>query len=164
MPLGPGAIALFRLPAQRGSKPQVGRAATDVARFGLMLVSEVVFALSPHVTLLAGGVDLSAIVRWVHATDLPDPSPYLRGGELVLTNGQWRRTSADSRRFVRILRDAGVSAIGYGLQTAGTATPKDLVTACNRAGLPLIEIPHDMAFVEISELVATHQADNANVG
>lgn len=124
-----------------------------------MLVSELVSALAPRVTVLAGEAGLPASVRWVHATDLSDPSPYLQGGELVLTNGQWRRTPADSRRFVRVLVDAGAAALGYGLQRPGTATPKDLVRACAAAGLPLLEIPHDMAFVEISELVATHHAE-----
>jgi DNA-binding PucR family transcriptional regulator len=125
-----------------------------------VLVSELVAALAPGVTVLAGEAGLAANVRWVHATDLADPSPYLKGEELVLTNGQWRRTPADSRRFVRLLAGAGVAALGYGLQTPGTRTPGDLVRACAAAGLPLLEIPHDMAFSEISELVANHHAEH----
>jgi len=124
-----------------------------------VLVSELAAALSPAVTVIAGEAGLSASVRWAHTTDLPDPSPYLKGGELVLTNGQWRHTPADSRRFVRVLVDAEVAALGYGLQTPGTHTPKDLVRACDAASLPLLEIPHDMAFAEISELIATHHAE-----
>ena len=123
-----------------------------------MKVCDLNAAFSPRVTMLAGAAGMDATVRWVHATDLPDPSPYLRGGELVLTNGQWRHRGSNSRRFVELVSGAGAVAIGYGLQESGTHTPTDLVTACDQAGMPLFEIPHDMAFVEISEFVATHYA------
>ena len=37
---------------------------------------------------LASGQDSAqAHVRWVHSTELPDPTPWLRGGELLLTTG-----------------------------------------------------------------------------
>ncbi len=124
-----------------------------------MQVSELVAAFSPRVTLLAGSGGVHATVRWVHATDLADPSPYLKGGELVLTNGQWRQRRSDSRRFVERLAGAEAAGIGYGLREPGTHTPRDLVSACEDAGMPLLEIPHDMAFVEISELVAMHHAE-----
>ena len=32
-------------------------------------------------------------VRWVYSSDLPDPSRYLSGGELVVTGLVWRRSS-----------------------------------------------------------------------
>jgi PucR family transcriptional regulator, purine catabolism regulatory protein len=126
-----------------------------------MQVSELAAALAPRVTLLAGVPGLGATVRWVHATDLADPSPYLKGGELVLTNGQWRHGRSDSRRYVELLSTAQAAAIGYGLRKQGAHTPSDLVDACERAGMPLLEIPHDMAFVEISELVATQYAEQS---
>jgi sugar diacid utilization regulator len=123
-----------------------------------MRVAELVERFSPEVILLAGHDRLDASIRWVHATDLPDPSRYLRGGELILTNGQWRHRRADSERFVDSVSAAGVVAIGYGLTKEATRTPKDLVAACEAAGLPLLQIPHDMAFVAISEEVASDHA------
>ena len=39
------------------------------------------------VTLLAGEAQLDAPVRWVHISELPDPTPWLSGGELLLTTG-----------------------------------------------------------------------------
>ncbi len=108
--------------------------------------------------MLAGLGGLEASIRWVHATDLADPSRYLKGGELLLTNGQWRHRRADSARFVGAVSAAGVVAIGYGLTKEATRTPEDLVLACEAAGLPLLQIPHDMAFVSISEEVASEHA------
>jgi purine catabolism regulator len=123
-----------------------------------MRVAELVKKFSPEIVVLAGHEGLDASIRWVHATDLPDPSRYLRGGELILTNGQWRHRRVDSERFVESVSTAGVVAIGYGLTKAATRTPKDLIAACEAAGLPLLQIPHDMAFVAISEEVASDHA------
>jgi sugar diacid utilization regulator len=123
-----------------------------------MRVAELVDRFSPDVEVLAGHAGLDESIRWVHATDLPDPSRYLKGGELILTNGQWRHRSADSEAFVAAIKAAGVVAVGYGLRKAGSRTPADLVAACAAAGLPLLQIPHDMAFVEISEEVASDYA------
>ena len=123
-----------------------------------MRISELVERFAPEIKVLASGPGLDAPIRWVHATDLADPSRYLKGGELILTNGQWRRRRSDSAAFVSSVAQAGVVGIGYGLRKAGTRTPADLVDACEAAGLPLLEIPHDMAFVSISEEVASDHA------
>ncbi len=56
------------------------------------------------VKLLAETGDLDGEIRWVHATDLADPTRYLKGGEFILTNGQWRRRRSDSAEFVRRYR------------------------------------------------------------
>ena len=37
--------------------------------------------------LASGHESAKAHVRWVHSTELPDPTPWLRGGELLLTTG-----------------------------------------------------------------------------
>ena len=39
------------------------------------------------VELLAGEAQLDTPVRWVHISELPDPTPWLSGGELLLTTG-----------------------------------------------------------------------------
>ena len=43
----------------------------------------------------AGALDRE--VLWLHNTELPDPSPYIRPTELVLTNGLWLDTVAAGR-------------------------------------------------------------------
>ncbi|MFI9590602.1 PucR family transcriptional regulator [Nonomuraea sp. NPDC052265] len=89
----------------------------------------------------------------VHITDLPEPGRYLCGGELVLTGLMWRDTAADSARFVAALVEAGVSALGAGEARLGHV-PADLVTACRRAGLPLVEVPVEVSFRTLAELAA----------
>jgi PucR-like helix-turn-helix protein/diguanylate cyclase with GGDEF domain/purine catabolism regulatory family protein len=91
-------------------------------------------------------------------TELRDPSPYLRGGDLVATNGLWRRRRSDSRPFVDRLVRHGASGLVYGLEARTVQTPEDLVDACRTAGLPLLELAHPHTFSAIAEAVADRRA------
>ncbi len=107
--------------------------------------------------LLTGDEALDREIGDVLVTDLPDPSRYLTGGELVLTGLMWRREAADSERFVAALAAAGVAALGAGDAWLGMI-PDDLVTACRERGLPLLRVPVEVSFGAITELVARRLA------
>ncbi|MEU5807706.1 PucR family transcriptional regulator ligand-binding domain-containing protein [Streptomyces sp. NPDC047718] len=102
--------------------------------------------------LLGGEEELDRTVRGVMTTDLRDPSRYLTGGELVLTGLAWRRNSADSEPFVRILASAGVAGLAAGEAELGDI-PDDLVSACAHHRLPLFAVNEDVAFATITEYV-----------
>jgi len=89
----------------------------------------------------------------VLVTDLPDPARYLTGGELVLTGLVWHHGPADSLRFVRALRAAGVAALGAGRARLGHI-PDDLIAACQAEGLALLDVPTSVAFARIGHLAA----------
>ncbi|MFF0307392.1 PucR family transcriptional regulator [Streptosporangium sp. NPDC004379] len=97
-------------------------------------------------------------VAWIHNTELPDPSRYVRERELVLTNGLWldRVTPAE---FVAGLTRAGAAGIVFGLREETPATPRELVHACREAGLPLLEISPAVPFTAVSEAVAAVYAE-----
>jgi hypothetical protein len=101
--------------------------------------------------VLAGEAHLDREIRWVHVTDLPDPERYLRGGELILTNGLWRATGTDAELFVAALARCHIAALGQAVyETDGT--PADLIDACRRHDVVLLEVP-DRPFMDISEAV-----------
>ncbi|CAL9636760.1 PucR family transcriptional regulator [Streptomyces sp. enrichment culture] len=102
--------------------------------------------------LLGGEDELDRTVRGVMTTDLRDPSRYLSGGELVLTGLAWRRDAADSDPFVRLLVQAGVTALAAGEAELGRV-PEDLVAACLRHRLPLFAVHESVAFATITEHV-----------
>jgi purine catabolism regulatory family protein/PucR-like helix-turn-helix protein/diguanylate cyclase with GGDEF domain len=105
----------------------------------------------------AGGLDRP--IRWVYATELDDPTPYLRGGELVLTNGLWQRNGTAAGDFVATLVDQEVCGLGYGLE-AVTAVPTDaLVDACQAQGLPLLTVSNPVSFGAISQALADRAAE-----
>jgi PucR family transcriptional regulator, purine catabolism regulatory protein len=97
----------------------------------------------------------------VHVTEFIDPSRYLRGGELVLTNGLWRRRRKDSLSFVEAIQQGGAIAMGYGLRTSDDRVPADVSESCSQFALTLLSVPHDIAFSSISEAVSASQAASA---
>lgn len=94
-------------------------------------------------------------IRTVYVSELPDPSNYLRGEELVLTNGLWRRSDRGDRAYVERLIRSGVSALGFGLTRPGQRVPETIVAACRERDLPLLEIPEPLAFSEVSDAVSS---------
>ncbi|WP_410588949.1 PucR family transcriptional regulator ligand-binding domain-containing protein [Amycolatopsis sp. lyj-23] len=102
-------------------------------------------------TLRPGALDLP--VRWAHVSELQDPAPYLVGGELILTAGV--NLPAELDRYVLGLRDAGVTALGFGLTpTVHETLPEPLRRACARRGLPLLVVPSRTPFLAVNRAVS----------
>ncbi|NUW36904.1 helix-turn-helix domain-containing protein [Nonomuraea sp. SMC257] len=100
---------------------------------------------------------------WVHNTELPDPSPYLRERELVLTNGLWQE-QVSPEEFVAHVKRARAAGIVYGLRAETPRTPPALVAACRAAGLPLLEISQAIPFTAVSQAVSGMYADERQQG
>lgn len=93
-------------------------------------------------------------VQWVAVTELEDPSPFLSGGEVVLTTGMRQRTGAVQRRFVESVHRAGALAIGFGTGLSLERVPGPLLEEANRLGLPVFEVPYRTPFIAVGKLVA----------
>jgi Purine catabolism regulatory protein-like family/PucR C-terminal helix-turn-helix domain len=117
---------------------------------------------SPDLRLrvLVGEDALDRQVSGVFTTDLLDPRRYLSGGEIVLTGLMWRRGPADSEAFVSTVVAAGAVALAAGDAALGSV-PDDLVLACRRHQLPLLEVPIDVSFAAITEQVLTARLRSA---
>ncbi|WP_234816788.1 MULTISPECIES: PucR family transcriptional regulator [Mycolicibacterium] len=111
-----------------------------------------------ELTLLTPGpVDaLDSEVLWLHNTELPDPSPYIRPTELVLTNGLWR-DSVTAGEFVAALQRARAAGLIFGLTAQTPVAPDDLVEACVAAGIPLATVSIRVPFTAITETAARIQ-------
>lgn len=105
-------------------------------------------ALTLRLPVLAG--DVSKPVGWVHGTELADPTPFLEGGELLLTTGL-RPLSAD---YVERLVRAGVVGLGFGVGLGHDVVPAELVEAADKVGLGLVEVPREVPFIAISKAVS----------
>ena len=106
--------------------------------------------------LLAGEDHAAQPIRWVHASELEDPTPWLKGGEVILTTGMGIGTTpAKQRAYVKRLAGAGVAGLGFGLGFTHEKTPKALVTAAEASGLPLFEVPYPVPFIAITEAIFT---------
>ncbi|MFE9632841.1 PucR family transcriptional regulator [Streptomyces sp. NPDC006463] len=97
---------------------------------------------------LAGPAE--ADVHGVHASEMADPSPYLLGGELLLTAGA---ALTDAEAYVARLSEAGVAALGFGVAPVHEEVPPGLAEACDRYGLPLLEVPPGTPFTAVARAV-----------
>jgi PucR family transcriptional regulator, purine catabolism regulatory protein len=104
------------------------------------------------------GAGIDRPVRWVHLSELADPTPFLEGGELLLTTGLALRDGTPVAEYVDRLAAAGVVGLGFG---TGLSTglghervPTELVAAAEHAGLALVEVPRPTPFIAISRFVA----------
>jgi PucR family transcriptional regulator, purine catabolism regulatory protein len=106
--------------------------------------------------LVAGSGGVERPVRWVHISELEDPTPWLKGGELLLTTGTGVGTTpARQRAYLKRLADAGLAGLGFGLGFGHDRVPKALTTAAEEAGFPLFEVPYPVPFIAITEAVFT---------
>ncbi|MFJ4845310.1 MULTISPECIES: PucR family transcriptional regulator ligand-binding domain-containing protein [unclassified Streptomyces] len=96
-------------------------------------------------------------VQWVHASEMQDPVPYLLGGELVLTAGVHLTAAVDAGpyldRYVARTVEAGAAALGFGLAPVHDRIPAALAEACDRHGLPLLEVPPRTPFTAVARAV-----------
>ncbi|MFK0255600.1 helix-turn-helix domain-containing protein [Streptomyces sp. NPDC090445] len=127
---------------------------------------------------LAGPAE--AWVHGVHASEMADPSPYLLGGELLLTAGAGpgdgpggdgpggdgpggpgpasggpgpALAAAFYDQYVARLVAAGAAALGFGVAPVHEEVPAALVDACARHGLPLLEVPPRTPFTAVARAV-----------
>jgi DNA-binding PucR family transcriptional regulator len=114
-----------------------------------MRVSELLAVRGLDLRVVVGG-DLERVIRWVHTTELADPTRYLQGGEVILTTGVWRDAGTTSPGFVAPLERSDVAALGYGLPQPDAVMPADLIEACEAVHLPLFAVPFDVPFIAVS--------------
>ncbi|MBX3093689.1 MAG: PucR family transcriptional regulator [Cryobacterium sp.] len=98
--------------------------------------------------------DPDAAARWVTTSELADPSPFLEGGEILLTTGLVERTPEEWRRFVEQLLDAGVVALGFGVGLSHPEVPTPLTDAATELSLNLFIVPRPVPFIAVSRAVA----------
>ncbi len=104
----------------------------------------------------------------VHISELADPTPYLEGGELLLTTGiPLHGGSQAIRDYVQRLAAKGVAALALGLGAGTDRVDPELVAACAEASFDLLLVPEAVPFLHISrgfwQLVGrSEQADLAS--
>jgi PucR family transcriptional regulator, purine catabolism regulatory protein len=109
--------------------------------------------------LTAGASATDRPIRWVHVSELEDPTPWLKGGELLLTTGMGLgRTPARQRAYVERLSGAGLAGLGFGVGFSFVKVPKAVSDAAERLQFPVFEVPYPVPFIAITEAVFTRLA------
>jgi purine catabolism regulator len=104
-----------------------------------------------ELTVVAGEGGLDRAVRWVHISELEDPTPWLSGGELLLTTGLQLGDDAQQRDYVARLAAHGLAGLGFGAGFSHDQVPAALREAAAEHGFPLFEVPYELPFIAITE-------------
>jgi purine catabolism regulator len=115
----------------------------------LLTVRELIADLK--VPLLAGEGGLDLPIRWVHMSELLDPTPWLAGGEVLLTTGMQLDTAPRQREFVQLLADTRLAGLGFGVGLAHEQVPAALIDAAEEHDFPLFEVPYELPFIAVTE-------------
>ncbi|HEY4454838.1 MAG TPA: helix-turn-helix domain-containing protein [Pseudonocardiaceae bacterium] len=105
-----------------------------------------------RLTARAGTEQLDRVISRIYGTELPDPSRFLSGGELVISGLLWLRGPEDVTIFVAALSDAGVAALVCCDADTGIVPP-ELVAECRRREVPLLEVDVELPFSLIIDRV-----------
>ncbi|HEU0023017.1 MAG TPA: PucR family transcriptional regulator ligand-binding domain-containing protein [Thermoleophilaceae bacterium] len=105
--------------------------------------------------LAAGEAGADAPVRWVHISELPDPTPWLSGGELLLTTGFQLDTPERRRQFLKRLSSCHLAGLGFGTGFEHAELPADLVEHAEELGFPVFEVPYELPFIALTERAFT---------
>ncbi|MFD8366991.1 PucR family transcriptional regulator [Streptomyces hygroscopicus] len=116
---------------------------------------------------VAGARETDTPVYFVHTSEMEDPVPYLLGGELLLSAGVHCPEAAGAGtywdRYVARTVQAGAAALGFGIAPVHDTVPRALVEACDRHGLPLVEVPRQTTFTAVASAVWDAIAERRHV-
>jgi hypothetical protein len=129
-------------------------AKTIPAAFGLELGRLVEVAALGLRLVVGSEWALPRVVSWAHATEMTDPRPHLRGGELVCTLGSALLDAASCTRLVEAVHATGSAGICLGIGEVHTQIPRALIKECRRLSVPLIEMAHGVPFLAINDVLA----------
>jgi purine catabolism regulator len=106
-------------------------------------------ALVPRETDLPEGA-LDRPLRWVHSSDLADPTPFLSEDLALLTTGTQFDEAVAIDTYVGRLADRGVLGLGFGTDVHRSGIPDELISACEVHGMPLFSVPYRTPFIAVA--------------
>ena len=109
--------------------------------------------------LVSGRESANGHVRWVHSTELIDPTPWLRGGELLLSTGLQLQTAKAQRELIARLAEHRIGGLGFGTGVAHKRVPAALADEARKRSFPLFEVPYELPFIAITERVFAQLLD-----
>jgi PucR family transcriptional regulator, purine catabolism regulatory protein len=112
--------------------------------------------------LVAGsaGLHRRGPVRWAHISEIPDPTPWLEGGEVLLTTGLGVKDSPElQRKLVAGLDHRGCAGIGFGVGVCLDDVPAAFREESEVRDLPLFTVPYEVPFIAVTKRVFRHIFD-----
>ena len=125
----------------------------------MLTVRDIIEGPGLSLDLAAGSEGLDREVSWLHVSELEDPTPFLGGGEFLLTTGLGvGELAAAQRAYVRRLANHGLSGLGFGVGFGFAEVPEPLVDEAEKLGFAVVTIPYEVPFVAITKHAVTRLA------
>ena len=103
--------------------------------------------------LRAGSGGAGASVLWTHTSELEDPGPWMEGGELLIVNGFGIPADA-AGQVAYVARLAHHRLAGLAVSVKAPELTEELLREADRLDFPVLRVPRQIPFIEISHLVA----------
>src|ERR1700722_5103290 len=107
------------------------------------------------VRLLTGEETVDLPVRGVHISELQNPTPWLSGGELLLSTGMLLDGPEQQREFLARLADHQLAGLGFGVGFRHQQVPPALLEEAAVRDFPVFEVPYDVPFIAVTEAAFT---------
>ncbi|HZK49444.1 MAG TPA: PucR family transcriptional regulator ligand-binding domain-containing protein, partial [Thermoleophilia bacterium] len=129
---------------------------------GRLTVADLLSEESLRLQLVAGAPGVRSPISGVHISEMPDPTPWLGKGDLLLTTGLALVEDEDLQvQLVRRLKESGMSGIGVGVDIFMQESSAAMRAEADAQQLPLFEVPLEIPFKSITGLVF-HSLYNAD--
>lgn len=114
-----------------------------------------------HLVCVAGASGLDRAICRVHVSEMLDPTLWMKGGEFLLTTGIRLVDDAVIHEYLDRLCDHGIAGVGFSTgNTFGMhrRVPPAFIARAESRGLPVLDVPIEASYVQISEFVSAHLA------
>lgn len=96
--------------------------------------------------------ELTNKITGITVVESPDISSWIQGGEVIVTSffpikGM---SPVEMRAWVDLLADKKISALIVKIRTVFSEIPPVILEVCNKRSIPIIKIPEDVPFIEIT--------------
>ncbi len=99
--------------------------------------------------VVAGHQGLDHVISFVNIMEVPEVTRWMKGGELLVTSGfAFKNNSEECRKLIFDLAAKGVAAFGIKPGQYLSSIPEDMMKWADEVGLPLIEIPQDLPYMD----------------
>lgn len=126
----------------------------------MLTVQEIVELPGLELGLAAGAAGLGNPIGWVHVSELADPTPWLEGGELLITTGLGvGQQAASQRSYLGRLAEHGLAGLAFGLGFGWPDVPTALAAEADRLGFPVLSVPYDTPFIALTKAISAQLAN-----
>lgn len=111
--------------------------------------------------LIAGKSGASRPVTWAHVSELADPTPWLDGGELIMTTGLGvPRMATDQTEYICRLDQAGAAGLAIGEDMFAPPLSRAMLAKADELAFPVLSVRRDIPFASLAQRVAIANRDS----